>query len=457
MPQIHASPAPPSRPPVAGAAASGPQSALPDGFEALLAGLMGLAIPPVVPLEPARPITLDPADTARPNAGGPAAEGDAPAETAPAGDGGRRPAGEIVPALGRAELPPAPSPGAVPLAVASGEAAADPAPASTRPPTRQPIPPPPGAPLMADEAGVEAAPEPRPLGLGASPEATRAEPPRPPVALAHRPEEPAALRPAGERPAGERPAGERPVGERPAALIEAMQQAKAQPDMAAAGRALPVAIQARPGPVDRQPVSGPLVSGPLLVGGRPAFAPMALLADWGALADVPGSSGLAAAGSLTVAGERAALASAEALAAGSQPAVRQLAAAIDRAVGGELRHLTIQLSPKALGTIEIALEFDADRRLAVAIFAERPETLELLRGEARELQRLLAQHGIDLTDAGLELGLMGGERRFGQPSDSEPEPSANGDAARGGDDTASGPEPPRLDLVGAPGRLNLSI
>ena len=89
---------------------------------------------------------------------------------------------------------------------------------------------------------------------------------------------------------------------------------------------------------------------------------------------------------------------------------RQLAAVIDRAVAGEIRQLTIQLSPQELGAIDIALSFDEERRLSISILAERPETLELLKGESRQLERLLGRQGIDLADAGLELGLMNQER-----------------------------------------------
>lgn len=96
--------------------------------------------------------------------------------------------------------------------------------------------------------------------------------------------------------------------------------------------------------------------------------------------------------------------------AAMQP-VRQLAAVIDRAVAGEVRQLTIQLSPRELGAIDIALSFDEKRRLSVSILAERPETLELLKSDARQLERLLGRQGLELADAGLELGLMSQERR----------------------------------------------
>jgi flagellar hook-length control protein FliK len=154
-------------------------------------------------------------------------------------------------------------------------------------------------------------------------------------------------------------------------------------------------------------------------------------------------------------GERATLASAEAVAGGPARPVQQLALAIERAVKGEIRQLTIQLSPRDLGTIEIALDLDAERRLTVAILAERPETLELLRQDARQLERLLGQHGLNLAEAGLELGLMDSERRKGgeRPPPDRLDLALPEEASGSG---ADGPPPPPA-AADAGHRLNLSI
>ncbi|MEZ5860195.1 MAG: flagellar hook-length control protein FliK [Geminicoccaceae bacterium] len=95
-------------------------------------------------------------------------------------------------------------------------------------------------------------------------------------------------------------------------------------------------------------------------------------------------------------------------------AVRQLALAIGQAVSGDVRQLSVQLSPEALGGLEITVDFADERRVAVTILAERPETLDLLRGETRQLERLLGQQGVSLAAGGFELGLMAdgrGQRR----------------------------------------------
>lgn len=141
--------------------------------------------------------------------------------------------------------------------------------------------------------------------------------------------------------------------------------------------------------------------------------------------------------------------------AGAARPVQQLALAIDRAVKGEIRQLTIQLSPQELGAVEIALELDADRRLTVAILAERPETLDLLRQDARQLERLLGQQGLGLADAAIDLGLMSEERRRGRER-----PPTAAPAAGIADEPAvavagiSAPAPP---ASAATRRLNLSI
>jgi flagellar hook-length control protein FliK len=156
------------------------------------------------------------------------------------------------------------------------------------------------------------------------------------------------------------------------------------------------------------------------------------------------------------AAERAASAVMEPAAGGTARPVQQLALAIGRMVKGELRQLTIQLSPRDLGTIEISLELDADRRLSVAILAERPETLDLLRQDARQLERLLGQQGLGLGDAGLELGLMGEQRRGSRERPSaETVDLALPDEAAG--DADPGDAPAALSLAAAPQRLNLSI
>lgn len=136
-------------------------------------------------------------------------------------------------------------------------------------------------------------------------------------------------------------------------------------------------------------------------------------------------------------------------------AVRQLALAIGRAVSGDVRQLSVQLSPEELGSLEITVDFADERRVAVTILAERPDTLDLLRGETRQLERLLAQQGVSLAGGSFEFGLMAdgrGQRR--EHADAGPGQRASIDLRDQGDAATQAP-------AAAPpvrrGLLNLSV
>ena len=399
------------------AAGAEPERLPGDGFEALLAGLMGIAVAPPVPLEPGRSLVLEPATTPDPDAEA-ADAGDA---TDPESTGADDGTDDRAP-LARPAAPPL-SPGAGPAATntapAPGEPAGPPPHANRAEPLlRAPVEPVPGA-VQRPEGSSGAAPIAPP-----HPTAERQVPPT--MSAAAKPEAMAGIRKAQAEPG--------------------------RPD--AARRLPPDAAGLRSAPADR-----PLPLGPLVAGAPGSFAQLTLQVERQEPTALDAGRVLPGLGAgpapLDVITPEAAVARPAAT-----PPVRQLAAAIERAIGGDVQRLTIQLSPQALGSIEIALELDPERRLAVVILAERPETLELLRNEARELQRLLAQQGIELADAGLELGLMGGERRGRQaPEDEAPASDSEGEQAseHGLAVPATGAEPHPLDRDGRNGRLNLSI
>lgn len=76
---------------------------------------------------------------------------------------------------------------------------------------------------------------------------------------------------------------------------------------------------------------------------------------------------------------------------------------IRRAVQSGHSHMTIRLHPRALGMVSAQLRFDADKRVRVQLSAEKPETLELLQRDAKELVRALTESGIDTE--GLDFSL----------------------------------------------------
>ena len=393
----------------------GGESPVADGFAALLAGLFAspVAAPPVV--EPAKPALV---------------KGEVPIEALPQeampddtvadqGTAGRQAAGANV------EQPPlggdaAALPIATPGKIADGTAPLGDAEAAVAMPQRA------GADTRAGQppAGGERAPQP-------SGEVKAAPATSGPIPAAPAP-------PAIERRHGDL----RATNERaPAPVAASRDGGEAAGGRTAAGTAQPAA------PIDQRVALSPI---PSYV--RLGLAWQADLADLGAGAP---STGLAGADGIAASVERSAVAIADQAAGGTARPVQQIALAIERAVNGELRQLTIQLSPRELGTIEIAIELDADRRLTVAILAERPETLDLLRQDSRQLERLLGQHGVNLADAGLEFGLMSQERREGRE---RPLPAAldqaRADEAEGHGE--SGPAPPTPSL-GSAQRLNISI
>lgn len=83
--------------------------------------------------------------------------------------------------------------------------------------------------------------------------------------------------------------------------------------------------------------------------------------------------------------------------AGALGLTPQLTVAIVRQATDGLDRVKVQLQPEELGTIEIALELGDDGRARAAFLAERPETVDLLRREAGDLERALRQVGVEVA------------------------------------------------------------
>lgn len=81
------------------------------------------------------------------------------------------------------------------------------------------------------------------------------------------------------------------------------------------------------------------------------------------------------------------------------PAMEQLRVQVAHAVSTEMEKLSIRLRPDDLGGIDIQLAFSGDGRVMASVQVEKAETLELLRMDARQLERSLQDAGLQ-TDAG---------------------------------------------------------
>lgn len=121
----------------------------------------------------------------------------------------------------------------------------------------------------------------------------------------------------------------------------------------------------------------------------------------------------------------------------------QLTVAIVRQAADGLDRVKVQLQPEELGAIEIALELGEDGRARAAFLADRPETVDLLRREAADLERALRQVGVEVGTGGMSFASRdpngGRDREPGAPPPppSHPERATIGQApspipARGG-------------------------
>lgn len=100
--------------------------------------------------------------------------------------------------------------------------------------------------------------------------------------------------------------------------------------------------------------------------------------------------------------------------AGAQAVIDQVSVAISRAGGSDGGdRVTVQLKPASLGSIEVQLEVADDGRVQAHIVADKAETLDLLRNDARSLARALADAGLQTDTGSLNFSLKGDEQQAG--------------------------------------------
>jgi len=97
--------------------------------------------------------------------------------------------------------------------------------------------------------------------------------------------------------------------------------------------------------------------------------------------------------------QRAAQAQATRQSTPAKPIVQQISVNISKAISEGLDRINIQLRPEELGRVEVRLEVNHNGRVHAQVIADRPETLELLRNDARNLEKALQDAGFD-TGAG---------------------------------------------------------
>jgi hypothetical protein len=107
------------------------------------------------------------------------------------------------------------------------------------------------------------------------------------------------------------------------------------------------------------------------------------------------------------------------------PAHEQIAVQIKNAMQNGNNRVTVALHPAELGRVEVKLDIDKDKNVTATVVVDRPGTLDLLRNDAKALERAL-------QDAGLQTG--NGSLSFNLRDSS----GQNGGAAQNGTGTGGG-------------------
>jgi flagellar hook-length control protein FliK len=87
----------------------------------------------------------------------------------------------------------------------------------------------------------------------------------------------------------------------------------------------------------------------------------------------------------------------------------QVSVHIRKAVHEGADRIEIRLKPEALGRVDVRLEMGADNRVVATVTADQRHTLELLRADARSLERALQEAGLQTDGGSLNFNLRGGE------------------------------------------------
>ena len=124
----------------------------------------------------------------------------------------------------------------------------------------------------------------------------------------------------------------------------------------------------------------------------------------------------------------------------------------------------IQLDPVELGRVRVRLEVGKDGQVSAAFTADRPETLALLRGDARLLTQALNDAGLSANTASLDFSL-GGQRRdgpgdwqgFGGQAGSQGDGRSGGGGDGGRDAPRSLADAPRQRLTGSNTSLDIEV
>lgn len=89
----------------------------------------------------------------------------------------------------------------------------------------------------------------------------------------------------------------------------------------------------------------------------------------------------------------------------------QIAVHISRAAADGVDRLHIALTPDSLGQIDVDLQFSDQGRVDVVLRVDRPETLEIMQRDARQLVRALQDAGLQADGGSLSFQLRSGDQQ----------------------------------------------
>lgn len=122
----------------------------------------------------------------------------------------------------------------------------------------------------------------------------------------------------------------------------------------------------------------------------------------------------------------------------AQVVADQVAVNIQRAAGQGNDRINIQLRPLELGKIEVKMELGHDGRMHATISAEKPETLDMLRNDARNLIQTLNDAGLQTDANSLNFNLQGQD---GSNQQQTAQGDAGGSGGQGEDFSLDGDAP----------------
>ena len=108
-----------------------------------------------------------------------------------------------------------------------------------------------------------------------------------------------------------------------------------------------------------------------------------------------------------------------------------LATNISRHIKNGLTRFEIRMDPPELGRVDVRVKIDSDGQMRTHMFIERSETMDFLMRDAKQLERMLGNTGLDLEKDGLTFSLMDEGGQFsdslGQNQEDDNSSENNGD------------------------------